>query len=167
MKNSSSQWKPLGESCKFRCQQQCLAKYRYRAVEKPTAILGNARQSTLVCWCRRKHRTKAWRSWTQTSSSLHHCKRDEFYDSLVSCSQIHSDASSIQNSRCKGSSGGIMGKLEKIPTWQLTRVRNKKDAIEKARDKGRLMDLCHLKNSELEPQCQKYTGRVALRGDIV
>ena len=30
-----------------------------------------------------------------------------------------------------------------------------------------LMDLCHLKNSELEPQFQKYKGRVALRGDIV
>ena len=29
------------------------------------------------------------------------------------------------------------------------------------------MDLCHLKNSELEPQFQKYKGRVALRGDIV
>ena len=27
-KNSSSQWKPLVESRKFRCQQQCLAKYR-------------------------------------------------------------------------------------------------------------------------------------------
>ena len=30
-----------------------------------------------------------------------------------------------------------------------------------------LMDLCHLKNSELEPQCQKYKGRAVLRGDIV
>ena len=30
-----------------------------------------------------------------------------------------------------------------------------------------LMDLCHLKNSELEPQFQKYIGRVVLRGDIV
>ena len=29
------------------------------------------------------------------------------------------------------------------------------------------MDLCHLKNSELEPQFQKYEGRVELRGDIV
>ena len=28
------------------------------------------------------------------------------------------------------------------------------------------MDLCHLKNPELEPQYQKYKGRVALRGDI-
>ena len=30
-----------------------------------------------------------------------------------------------------------------------------------------LMDLCHLKNSDLEPQFQKYKGRIALRGSIV
>ena len=30
-----------------------------------------------------------------------------------------------------------------------------------------LMDLCHLKNSELEPKFQKHKGRVELRGDIV
>ena len=30
-----------------------------------------------------------------------------------------------------------------------------------------LMDLCHLKNSELEPKFQKYQGRVVLQGDIV
>ena len=29
------------------------------------------------------------------------------------------------------------------------------------------MDLCHLKNSELEPQYRKYKGRVVLPGDIV
>ena len=45
--------------------------------------------------------------------------------------------------------------------------------IDEARNTGRkvhfasLMDLCHLKNSELESQYQKYTGRVVLRGDIV
>ena len=49
-------------------------------------------------------------------------------------------------------------KLEKIPAWQLMKVRNKQDVIDEARNKGRkvhfatLMDLCHLKNSELEPQ---------------
>ena len=64
-------------------------------------------------------------------------------------------------------------KLEKIPAGQLTKVSNKKDVIDEARNKGRkvhfasLMDLCHLKNSELEPQFQKYKGRVVLRGDIV
>ena len=30
-----------------------------------------------------------------------------------------------------------------------------------------LMDLCHLKNSELEPNFQKYKSRVVLRRDIV
>ena len=64
-------------------------------------------------------------------------------------------------------------KLEKIPAWQLTKVRNKKEVIEEARNQGRkvhfpsLMDLCYLKNSELEPQYQMYKGRVVLRGDIV
>ena len=29
------------------------------------------------------------------------------------------------------------------------------------------MDLCHLEKSELEPQFQKYKGRVVFRGDIV
>ena len=50
---------------------------------------------------------------------------------------------------------------------------NQKKVIEEARNKGRkvhfasLIDLCHLKNSELEPQYQKYKGRVVLPGDIV
>ena len=63
--------------------------------------------------------------------------------------------------------------LEKIPAWQLTKVRNNKEVIDEARNKGRkahfasLMDLCHLKNSELEPQYRKYKGRVVLPGDIV
>ena len=41
------------------------------------------------------------------------------------------------------------------------------------RNKGRkvhfalLMDICHLKNAELETKHQKYKGRVVLRGDIV
>ena len=60
-------------------------------------------------------------------------------------------------------------KLEKIPAWQLTTVRNENEVIAEARNEGRkvhfasLMDLCHLKNSELGPQFQKYKGRVVLR----
>ena len=64
-------------------------------------------------------------------------------------------------------------KLETIPAWQLGRVKSKKDVIlEAQRDKkkvhfGTLIDICHLKNAELEPKLQKYKGRVVLRGDIV
>ena len=66
-----------------------------------------------------------------------------------------------------------MGKLEKIPAWNLTKVRSKKAVIDEARIQGRkvhfasLMDICHLKNAELEEKHQKYKGRVVLRGDIV
>ena len=61
----------------------------------------------------------------------------------------------------------------KIPAWQLTKVRNEREMIDEARNKGRkvhvasLTDLCHLQNSELEPQYQKYKGTVVLQSDIV
>ena len=64
-------------------------------------------------------------------------------------------------------------KLEKISAWNLTKVRSKKDVIDEARMSGAkvhfasLMDICHLKNAELEAKHQKYKGRVVLRGDIV
>ena len=95
-----------------------------------------------------------------------------FCGSLQSCSQSHSDASSYENT-CNSSSRERMEKLEKIPAGQLTRVRNINEVMDFARNKGRkvhfasLMDHCHLKNSELEPQYQKYKGRVVLRGDIM
>ena len=64
-------------------------------------------------------------------------------------------------------------KLEKIQAWDLTKVRGKKEVIDEARTKGEkihcasLMDICHLKNAELETKHQESKGRVVLRGDIV
>ena len=64
-------------------------------------------------------------------------------------------------------------KPEKIPAWDLTKVRSKKEVIDEARTKGAkvhfaaLMDICHLKNAELEAKHQKYKGRVVLRGVFV
>ena len=49
-------------------------------------------------------------------------------------------------------------KLEKIPAWDLTKVRSKKEVIDEARTKGAkvhvasLMDICHLKNAESTPR---------------
>ena len=63
--------------------------------------------------------------------------------------------------------------LEKISVWDLTKVRSKSEVIDKAKTNGAtvhfasLMDICHLKNAELEAKHQKYKGRVVLRGDIV
>ena len=64
-------------------------------------------------------------------------------------------------------------KLEKISAWNLTKVISKKNVIDEARASGTtvhfasLMDICHLKNAELEAKHQKYKGRVVLCGDIV
>ena len=64
-------------------------------------------------------------------------------------------------------------KLEKIPSWDLTKVRSKSEVIDEARTKGAkvhfasVMDICHLKNAEVETKHQKYKGHVVLRGDIV
>ena len=51
-------------------------------------------------------------------------------------------------------------KLEKSPTWDKTKVRSKSEVIDEARTKGAkvhfvsLMDICHLKNAELETKHQ-------------
>ena len=64
-------------------------------------------------------------------------------------------------------------KLEKISAWNLTKVKSKKQVIDEARTSGAtvhfasLMDICHLKNAELEAKHQKYKSRVVLRGGIV
>ena len=66
-----------------------------------------------------------------------------------------------------------MGKIGKNSAWNLTKVKRKKQVIDEARTSGAtvhfasLMDICHLKNAELETKHQKYKGRVVLRGDFV
>ena len=61
----------------------------------------------------------------------------------------------------------------RISAWNLTKVISKKEVIDEARTKGAqvhvasLMDICHLKNAQLEAKHQKYKARVVLRGDIV
>ena len=86
--------------------------------------------------------------------------------------QIYSYASSYENSGSE-TVDKEWEKLEKISAWNLTKVRSKKEVIDEARMSGAtvhfasLMDMCHLKNAELEAKHQKYKGRVVLRGDIV
>ena len=64
-------------------------------------------------------------------------------------------------------------KLEKISAWNLTKVKSKIEVIDEARTSGvtvyfaSLMDICHLKNAELEAKHPKFKGQVVPRGDIV
>ena len=71
---------------------------------------------------------------------------------------------SLEVTRCKSCSGEGMGKIREN-TGIAADESQKEEGIAEARNEGRkvqfesLMDLCHLKNSELEPQYQKYKGR--------
>ena len=88
-------------------------------------------------------------------------------------SQIYSLPQAMKIPAAKAPVDKEWEKLEKISAWYLTKVRIKKQVIDEARTAGAtvhfasLMDICHLKNAELEAKHQKYKGRVVLRGDIV
>ena len=63
-------------------------------------------------------------------------------------------------------------KLETIPARDVKKAKSKKEVIKEGQKNNKvhcvtLMDICHLKNLELEPQFQMYKGRVVFRGDIV
>ena len=51
--------------------------------------------------------------------------------------------------------------MEKISAWNLTKVRSKSEVVDEARTKGAkvrfvsIMNICHLKNAELETKHQK------------
>ena len=67
----------------------------------------------LYCWSRRIYEDTHGGISSQESWRAHCGKRDEFIESLQFCAQIDSNASSYENTRCKGSSGEKMEKLEK------------------------------------------------------
>ena len=63
-------------------------------------------------------------------------------------------------------------KLQNPPVWDESKVRDKADVIREAQSKktsfvhfATLVDLCHLKHSELAAHSEKYRGRVVLRGE--
>ena len=65
-------------------------------------------------------------------------------------------------------------KLEKLPAWQMIKREELQKRSSKRHRKSKeqfvfaaLMDICHVKNAELEPKFQKYKGPVVLLGDIV
>ena len=113
------------------------------------------------------------RIFTESSWRSYCRKRRRFITAVQFGSQIYSHASTMKIPAAKAAVDKVWEKLEKISAWNLTKVRSKKQVIDEARTKGEkvhfasLMDICHLKNAELEAKHQKYKGRVVLRGDIV
>ena len=101
-------------------------------------------------------------------------KGGQFTATLQFGTQIYSYASSNEDTSAKAAVGLRMGK-----TWENSGVESDKSQKQsggyrdEARNKGikahfaSLIDICHLKNAELETKHQKHKGRVVLRGEIV
>ena len=66
---------------------------------------------------------------------------------MLTRAQMYSDASTLKIPDANAAEEKESEKLEKIPAWQLTKVRSKKEVIDEARNEGRkihfasLMDL--------------------------
>ena len=90
-------------------------------------------------------------------------QREVYFDvSLQHGAQVHLDATSDENSRCKSCRGQGMEEARDNSSMGLEAQKGQKKV-----HFATLMDICHLKNAELEPKLQKYISRVVLRRDFV
>ena len=102
---------------------------------------------------------------------------DKGFSSMLHNNLVHnfySDATSNEDSGRKSYRGRGMEKSSRQSQhgiWKKSKAKRRlffrrKDTKRKS-TLPHLMDICHLKNAELEPKFQKYQGRVVLRGDVV
>ena len=98
------------------------------------------------------------------------------FNSIIHCSLVHTfvpmpQAMKIPDAKAAVEKEQRSSKSCRRGNWP--RWRTKKEVIlEAQKEKNKvhfatLMDICHLKNAELEPKYQKYKGRVVLWGDTV
>ena len=133
------------------------------------------RSSRETCGTKGEHKTKyvciveADESMRiRMEGSLHRYHEDHIAEkgmnSMTHYSLVHKFIPTSQAMKIPDAKGAVeteWEKLEKLPAWQLTNVRNKNEVLAEARNEGRkvhfasLMFLCHLKTSELDPQFQK------------
>ena len=173
--NSRISWKMLVENWKFRCQPQCLANFNLISTGIPVAQLKNTRQNMLVLlrptnlpesvWkdlfasiMKTILQGKEWTHWTIailcTSSFL--CLKPWKYQK-----QRQQWRKNGKNEENTSMAADECQEQKRGDRWSKEWAQNRTVHF------ASLMDLCHLKNSELEPPFQKYKGRVVLRGDIV
>ena len=85
-------------------------------------------------------------------------------NSLQHYNLVHTFISMLQAMKIPAAKAAVdkeCEKLEKIPAWDITNVRSKKEVIDEVKTNGAkvhfasLMDICHLKNAELETNAPK------------
>ena len=96
-------------------------------------------------------------------NSLYHCNLVHKFIPMLQAMKIHAAKAAVDKE---------WENFEKISAWNLTKVRSKKEVIDEARMSGAtvhfasLMDICHLKNAELEAKSTKNT-KVELYSEVI
>ena len=129
---------------------------------KLVALLMLARQNTHASLKPTNRRERVWKTLsTKIMKTTLQGKESTHWNTTISCTNWVPCLKARKIPDAKAAVDREWAKLEQIPAWQLTKVRNKKEVIDEARKEGKifhfasLMDICHLKYSELEPKFQK------------
>ena len=156
-----------GENWKYLWQQPCRAKGKLGQATRMLAAEEIASQKVpiTIYGCIVESNKSAWRRVESSLRSKHEDRiAGKGFASMTHCSLVHkfmAFASSDENSRCKSCRGQGMEEARDDHSMATEKVRSKKEVIlEAQRDKKKvhfaaLMDICHLKNAEVEPQIKK------------
>ena len=159
-RNSNTTSKKVVESWRFRCQQQCFVRHNKLPRGNLPQCWETQDPMCLYCRCRRTMRKRLegvpyrYQEDHISEKGIIHWTITIWYTSLIRCLKHWKFRMWRQQWKTIGKIGENTGmaadKSQKA----------KKEVIEEARNKRRrihfasLMDLCHLKNSEMEPQFQ-------------
>ena len=175
MESSKKPWKNARKSLRCRWKLHCFASYGRRSVPascwkqtaKPWDPTKSWKQSMHASW----KLVNLWESlWNLLHRKVALRRNGSIHQvTFIRCTKF-SHPRSDENS-C--SSGQGVWEARKMPTWQLTKVKSKKEFILEAQKEERtvhfatLMDICHLKKCGVGTEVQKYKDRIVLRGDSV
>ena len=145
----------------------CLARHARHVSMGVTRGKTNEIKSKFACVLEASEPTRL-----RVEDSLPHYHQDHIAgkgeNSLQHCNLVHKLIPMPQATKIPAAEAAVdkeWEKLEKFPAWDLTEVRSKKEVIDEARTSGgkvhfaSSMDICHLKNAELEAKHQK-NGRI-------
>ena len=146
-RNWKHQWLPL-----------CLARHARQARKgRPVARLMISSQNLRLSWKPVNPQECEWKNLHQIS--MRTILQEEGDNSLQQYNLVHQFIFVPQAMEIPAAKAAVdkeWEKLEKIPAWNLTKVRNKSEVLDEARTKvakvhfASQMDICHLKNAKLE-----------------
>ena len=173
-RNSKRPFRKLERNWKHRRLQPCFARHaRKTNMGRPVARLMILSQNLCILEASESTRLRMEESLPYYHEDHIAGKGD---NSLQHYNFVHNFTPVLQAMKIPAATAAVdqaWEKLEKIPAWDLTKVSSKSVVIDEARTMGAkvhvasLMEICHLKNAELETKHQEHKLRVVFRGHIV